>query len=158
MQHGDRWKRPGGKSLSIFVKEGRSFHHSSNDPLNDGYWHRSFDVFCELEHGGDCRAAVKAAAELLGLKFSDGPYDAPDQAGIEAEQAATKLPRIPPPCSLKQLVSDSSDLAARGHRRAVASGRNDEPCSGAEGKEVMAGQQPGAFGNDRPGLVGQVSM
>ena len=29
MQHGDRWKRPGGKSLSVFVKEGRSFHHSA---------------------------------------------------------------------------------------------------------------------------------
>lgn len=66
-QHGDRWKRPGGKSLSVFVRDGRSFHHSSNDGLNDGYWHRPFDVFCHYQYGGDCKAAVKAAAELLGL-------------------------------------------------------------------------------------------
>jgi hypothetical protein len=64
---GQRWIRPGGKSLSVFVEGGRSFHHSSNDPLSNGYWRRPFDVFAELEHGGDCRAAVKAAAEALGL-------------------------------------------------------------------------------------------
>ena len=80
-QHGDRWKRPGGKSLSVYVNEGRSFHHSSNDPLSDGYYHRPFDVFCELEHGGDCKAAVKAAAELLGMTLSDTPPDTTHQAG-----------------------------------------------------------------------------
>lgn len=70
IQCGDRWKRPGGKSLSVFVSEGRSFHHSSNDPLSDGYWHLPFDVYCQFEHGGDCKKAVKAAAELLGIKSS----------------------------------------------------------------------------------------
>jgi hypothetical protein len=82
VQHGDRWKRPGGKSLSVFVEEGRSFHHSANDPLNDGYWHRSFDVFCEVEHGGDCKAAVKAAADLLGLDHrSNGQAATGEPAG-----------------------------------------------------------------------------
>lgn len=81
VQHGDRWKRPSGKSLSVYVKEGRSFHHSANDPLNDGFWHWPFDVFCELEHGGECKAAVKAAAELLGMKPSDTRHDAIHQAG-----------------------------------------------------------------------------
>jgi hypothetical protein len=101
VQQGDRWRRPGGKSRSVYVREGRSFHHSANDPLNDGYWHRPFDVFCELEHGGDCKAAVKAAAELLGMKASDtrreatGPTDqATDQAGggkLEEPLSFTRL-------------------------------------------------------------------
>lgn len=65
IQFGNRWKRPGGKTLSITVKEGRSFHHSSNDPLCDGYWHRAFDVFCQLKHGGDCNAAVAAVADRV---------------------------------------------------------------------------------------------
>jgi hypothetical protein len=70
-QCGPRWKRPSGKSPSVAVKDGRSFHHSSNDPLSNGYWRRPFDVFCELEHGGDCKAAVRAAASLLGLATND---------------------------------------------------------------------------------------
>jgi hypothetical protein len=64
---GDRYVRPGGKSASVVVQEGRSFHHSSNDPLADGYWHRPFDLLCHYEHGSDCGAAVRAAAQLLGL-------------------------------------------------------------------------------------------
>jgi hypothetical protein len=91
-QHGDRWKRPGGKSLSVFVKEGRSFHHSGNDPLNDGFWQRPFDVFCKLNHGGDCKAAVKAAAELLGMKLSDTRPDAADQGTDPAGDGKARQP------------------------------------------------------------------
>jgi len=82
-RHGARWKRPGGKSQSVFVKEGRSFHHSGNDQLNDGFWHRAFDVFCVLEHGGDCKAAVKAAAEKLGIKLDAVGKFAGTKAGEE---------------------------------------------------------------------------
>jgi hypothetical protein len=64
---GGRYKRPGGKSGSVYVRDGRSFHHSSNDPLSDGYWHRPFDLFCQFDHNGDCRNAVRAAARLLNL-------------------------------------------------------------------------------------------
>ena len=67
-QSGDRWTRPGGSNLSVFVQDGRSFHHSTNDPLTDGYWHRAFDVFCLLSHSGDCKSAVKAAAQALGIQ------------------------------------------------------------------------------------------
>ena len=65
---GERYVRPGGKSGSVTVRDGRSFHHSSNDALNDGYWHRPFDLYCQCEHGGEIKAAVKAAAEHLGLR------------------------------------------------------------------------------------------
>ena len=67
-QLGARWVRPGGKNPSVTVEKGRSFHHHSNDRMNDGYWHRPFDIFCEYWHNGDVKAAVKAAAEKLGIK------------------------------------------------------------------------------------------
>jgi len=71
---GDRMVRPGGKSASVSIKDGRSCHFSSNDPLNDGKVksgvgiHDAFDVFAHFEHGGDVKKAVKAAARLLGIK------------------------------------------------------------------------------------------
>ena len=85
-RRGDRWVRPGGESPSVEVKEGRSLHFSTDDPLNDRYWHRAFDIFCYWEHGGDCKAAVKAAAELLGMPAFAKPAPAkpvtltPDEA------------------------------------------------------------------------------
>jgi hypothetical protein len=68
-----RFKRPGGKSPSVHVKDGKSCHFSSNDPLCDGRVksgigvHDSFDVWAYFNHGGNVSAAVKSAAELLGL-------------------------------------------------------------------------------------------
>ena len=70
---GDRYIRPGGTSASVSVLAGRSCHWSSNDPLNDGKVHDgmgvhdAFSIFCQLEHGGDVSAAVKAAANDLGM-------------------------------------------------------------------------------------------
>lgn len=72
----DRFVRPGGKSPSVSVKDGRSVHFSTNDPLNDGKVksgigvHDAFDVFTHFEHGGDVKAAVKSAANLLGIATS----------------------------------------------------------------------------------------
>ena len=43
------------------------FHHSSNDMLCDGHWHDAFSVFCRYEHDGNIKAAVRAAAEKLGI-------------------------------------------------------------------------------------------
>ena len=72
--HG-RYIRPGGKSESVSVKDGRSCHWSSNDPLNDGKVvsgagvHDAFDVFSHFEHRGNTTAAVKAAADLPAADF-----------------------------------------------------------------------------------------
>lgn len=54
----------------------RSFHFSTNDPLNDGRFgkgakcgaHDAFDLFVRLDHHGDVKAAMRAAAAELGLK------------------------------------------------------------------------------------------
>lgn len=71
----DRFTRPGEDaspgSVVVFDDTGRSYHHSTNDPLHDGrHSHDSFGVYCAVEHGGDVKAAVKAAAAELGISSS----------------------------------------------------------------------------------------
>ena len=63
----DRMKRPGGKSPSVWITDGKSFHHSSNDPLNDNHAHDPFDVFVQMECRGDYNEAAKKASDMLGL-------------------------------------------------------------------------------------------
>ena len=54
-------------------------------------------MLCELEHGGDCKAAVKAAAELLGLRHK-GAEDLPDPTvNIPEGEAGDSKPKEPPP-------------------------------------------------------------
>ena len=93
---GPRWKRPGGKCPSVAVQDGRSFHHSSNDALNNGFWRRPFDVLCTLDHGGDCRAAVKAAAGLLGLDYRGNGQATVGQPGEQGNPRAKQSPASPP--------------------------------------------------------------
>jgi hypothetical protein len=64
---GERYVRPGGHDQSVTVRDNRSFHHASNDALNDGYWHTPFDVRCYYSHEGKAKDAVKAVAQELGL-------------------------------------------------------------------------------------------
>ena len=105
IRDGNRWKRPEGKSASVAVEEGRgSFHHSSNDPLNDGYWHRPFDVFCKLAHDDDCKAAVKAAAELLGIKLE--PQNVTTRQGAGQDLKPVEFRRI----SCAELDAGNYDL------------------------------------------------
>ncbi|HEY2588009.1 MAG TPA: AAA family ATPase [Tepidisphaeraceae bacterium] len=90
--------RPGRERhlCSVTVRDGRSFHHSTNDPLNDGYWHRPFDIFCKLEHGGDCKAAVKDAAAKLGIGHGErGDNQNTKNLGItQSDAAATSTPLL----------------------------------------------------------------
>jgi hypothetical protein len=70
---GGRYIRPGGRSESVSVEDGKSCHFSTNDPLNDGKVrsgigvHDSFDVYCHFVHGGDIAKAVRAASEEMGI-------------------------------------------------------------------------------------------
>ncbi len=72
-----RYIRPSGKSESVSIRDGRSTHFSSNDPLNDGRSRGGygvcdpFDVFVQLDHRGDMKAAVKDAATKLGIKHEE---------------------------------------------------------------------------------------
>lgn len=71
----------GDPGVHIFLDTGRCYSHHSNDPLNDGHAHDPFSVFCILAHGGDVKAAVKAAAAELGI---DRTHDRP-QEGAPAD-------------------------------------------------------------------------
>jgi hypothetical protein len=58
--------QPGVAGVKLEGDKVRSF--SATDPLNDGqHAHDAFSAFCTLEHSSNISAAVKAAADLLGL-------------------------------------------------------------------------------------------
>jgi P4 family phage/plasmid primase-like protien len=81
--------RPGGKRKTVYLEGNRSFHHNRNDRFCDGYWHRPFSIFCELDHGGDVRSAVKAAAEELGIDYRTargGPDIAHKDGAVKASK------------------------------------------------------------------------
>jgi putative DNA primase/helicase len=64
-----RWMSPFGKNLAgvVLLPSGKIFCHHTDDQLGDGRAHDAFDLFARLDHGGDVRAAVKAAAQALGM-------------------------------------------------------------------------------------------
>ncbi len=72
--HGGRYSHPKNKASSgviVWKSDNKTFNWSSNDALNsESHGRRQprapFDYFCEFEHKGDMRAAVKAAAIELG--------------------------------------------------------------------------------------------
>lgn len=82
--HG-RFIRPGGTSESVSIKDGRSYHHSTNDLLCDGHAHDAFDVMACYHFGGDHKKAVRGVAEMLGLSSS---RETPGAAWQVREEAA----------------------------------------------------------------------
>jgi putative DNA primase/helicase len=64
-----RWKSPNGHGLGgvVVLPSGKVFCHHQSDELGDGRAHDAFDLYRLFDHGGDFRAAVKAAAEVLNL-------------------------------------------------------------------------------------------
>lgn len=68
-----RYVRPGGERSSVIILDGRSIHYNPADPLyseaagGGQHAHTPFSAFCTLGHGGDVRAAVRAAARELGM-------------------------------------------------------------------------------------------
>ena len=82
---GSRWKRPGGASGSVLVEEGNEIavFFSSSDLMGqvqgggskDWPVHDSFSMFTHYDHDGDIKAAIKAAAEELGIAYRMGTSD-----------------------------------------------------------------------------------
>lgn len=64
-----RWKSPNGHGIAgvVLLPDGKVYCHHCSDPLGDEKPHDAFDLFALFEHGGDQRAAVRAAATLLGI-------------------------------------------------------------------------------------------
>lgn len=75
-QKGRRWLSPhsgtGIPGVHILPDRERCYIFHASDPLcsedRNGQPVNSFDLFCEFDHSGDVRAAVKAAADELGIK------------------------------------------------------------------------------------------
>jgi hypothetical protein len=113
----DRLIRPGAETTStpgvwLTERNGRqvSFHHSSNDPLNDGHTHDAFSVFCHFDHDDNVREAVKAAAKLLGLdrepRTEFPEVKLPEFLPAEqAEEHVERAPAIPQATFPPQLLS-----------------------------------------------------
>lgn len=71
---GNRLSRPGqpeSGGVELDPTNNRGRHWSSNDEMHDPHWRRPFNLFCHFEHGGNVKAAVKAAAQALGIAYTD---------------------------------------------------------------------------------------
>jgi hypothetical protein len=92
-----RLVRPGGNSQSVVVTATngveRSYHHSTSDALctNNGHARDAFDVWAQLEHGGDAkrayRAAKKAQDKWTETKPTVGRPERPDGDAAKAKSA-----------------------------------------------------------------------
>lgn len=78
------------------LDSGKAYSDNGSCPLNDGHAHDAFSVFCILEHHGEVRVAVRAAAELLGLELKSnrasatpGYPDHDDLAGAPPADSGT---------------------------------------------------------------------
>lgn len=110
-RQGNRYLAPdsttGLAGVVYFEDTHRVYSHHANDPLNDGlHSHNAFSAFCILEHNGDVKAAVKAAAAELGLDRTqpqakpdletEAPvpedYDRQEREAIQAEES--QLPKL----------------------------------------------------------------
>lgn len=100
-QVGKRFLSPTSESrlpgVVIFEDGTHAYSHHASDPLNDGHAHDAFSVFTMLEHDGDISAAVRAAAELLGLdNLRPDPVPLVDIAPLlEKAQERVKAPDVP---------------------------------------------------------------
>lgn len=62
------------------VKRACTYHAS--DDWSDQKGHDAFDLFCHFRHGGDVRAAVKAAATELGIDYASNRPTAPVETDL----------------------------------------------------------------------------
>jgi hypothetical protein len=51
----------------LVFEDGRVFSHHGGDLFSDSHSHDAFDLYRLLEHAGDWKQAIKAAAQLLGM-------------------------------------------------------------------------------------------
>lgn len=117
-----RWLAPDSSTgLAGVVKlpDGHVYSHHGADPLADGHKHDAFDVFRILAHGGDTSAAVKEAAESLGIKHETRRnnvhlFAAPAVAPVDitGEDQTAPAPAIDLPEQPKYRFLPASELLA----------------------------------------------
>ena len=86
------------------------YSHHGSDVLGDGKPHDAFSAFTLLEHGGDLKAATKAAAELLGMGYKTGtaalPAPPSDDRDDDAPFPTIEGPPVLDPRALYGLAGD----------------------------------------------------
>ena len=71
-RRGKRWISPtssSGLAGAVILDDGKVYSHHASDHLADGHAHDAFDLLLILDHRGDTKSAVKAAAEVLGIEL-----------------------------------------------------------------------------------------
>lgn len=93
-RRGKRYLAPSSSTVipGVVVLDGKCFSHHGSDPLGDGYAHDAFDLLVTLGHGGDVGAAVRDAANQLGIdrRPPPAPEVVIDLAKALANQAKRK--------------------------------------------------------------------
>lgn len=128
-----RWLSPTSSTglAGVKILDGRVFSHHGSDPLAGDHTRDAFDVYRILEHGGDTKAAVKAAATALGIGASEpggqGPrVDARGALASDVEGADHHVNQpIPDPDMLYGLAGEVGRIAAEtteANEYAVAAG------------------------------------
>jgi|GEM_PF-409520 len=157
---GDRYLSPTSSSglpgVSI-LKEGalcQSWHAS--DPLHDGKAHDAFDVFRILAHHGDVRAAVREAAEELGIPYT------PSGNGCDPPQWVEPTP-LPPLggalCSPPYPLEPLPDILQEAAREVARFSKVPEASPAVIGLSVVATAMGKlAEVEERPGLRHHASM
>ena len=91
-----RWIAPSsasGLAGVVRLETGKIYSHHGADPLADGHSHDPFDLFALLDHGGDFTAAIRAAADLLGMKaLAPGPRPAGPELDAPPSEWPEPLP------------------------------------------------------------------
>jgi putative DNA primase/helicase len=69
VKKGKRFSKPGSQHAPglKLLDNGKVYSHHAGDILGDGKAHDAFDLYALFDHGGNFGAAVKAAAQALGL-------------------------------------------------------------------------------------------
>lgn len=120
-QHGGRYLSPHSSTgqPGVFIQEGknRAWNEHGSDPLcssNSGHPVSPFDLFCEYEHGGDVRAATKAAAQQLGVvnravaRRPEPPVVDPETGEI-ITSAPAPISRVPRAVLVEQYALETND-------------------------------------------------
>lgn len=74
---GRRYLAPSSSTVipGVVVLDGKCYSHHGSDILADGYAHDAFDLSVILHHNGDVGAAIRAAAEELGISRDQAAPD-----------------------------------------------------------------------------------
>lgn len=105
-KRGRRWLAPSSSTglPGISIKDGRMFSHHASDLLCNDHWNDAFDVFRLLDHGGDFRSAVKAAAQLLGMDRPLPVSAPPDSQAHPDSPDPSAAASAPAPWTLEALL------------------------------------------------------